>query len=357
MNEFSEDPFDSNDISTIRSYSGLASTFWSKIFSGLTATAYRERGEVFVNELWYAVLTAHQDDKYVEGLRKLGIGDDPPAVAAAKYHYFTNIIGGLDMEYIEETRKKVWIRYRSPMWTYAGTALLAMPASVRRTIFSAWHPRNGELMGAPQLGYVGTKFVMEGDAYDEGYFCEFDVPLRPEQRMGYKVVRHTPEFDSSIAPSLDSVLWPEARVLKARPKFSSHYARTTVDCLYARLGEFQTHHIVASTMRMLAVQYLPEWLSRTGVDDTSVKGIAAFNCELLKASRRSYNLVEEGDSLRIQVRNSNPFDESYPRELLEAFFEFQRMSARLINSHVRATWSANDAGEEWVFEDTGRWLW
>ena len=133
-----------------------------------TAVTYRELGEAALHKLWFDVLCNHQVDRYREGLDKLGIHEDTPAVAAAKYHYHTNIIGGLDMEYCEESDRKAWIRYKAPMWVYDGVGMLAMPGGLRRTVFSAWHPRNGRLMGCPRLGYVGTKFIMEGRDVDGG---------------------------------------------------------------------------------------------------------------------------------------------------------------------------------------------
>lgn len=351
------DRFKSDDLEIVRKYSVLASGLWGKTFSGLTATAFSQLGERFVNDLWYAVLTSHQDVKYNEGLRKLGIHEDPPAVAAAKYHYFTNIIGGLDMEYVEESPKKVWIRYLSPMWTYAGTALLAMPASVRRTIFSAWHPRNGELMGVPELGYVGTKFVMETEPYDEGYFIEHDAPLPPDRVMQFEAVRSTPEFDPATAPVLDPELWPEARMLKARPKFSSGYAQSTVDCLYHRVGEHRTHQIVATTMRGVAIQFLPDLMQKAGVQGDSLDTVTDFLAEILRASRRSFEVIRNGSTSQFRILDGNPFDESYSPELQRAFFEFAAMAARRINGHVAAEWSSNGTVEEWTLTDTGRWLW
>ncbi|MQA03610.1 MAG: hypothetical protein GEV07_13115 [Streptosporangiales bacterium] len=352
------DPFGSTDEDVVRRYSELATAFWSKAFSGLTAVAYRWHGSDFVNKLWYSVLTSHQDDKYVDGLRRLGIDGDPPAVAAAKYHYFTNIIGGLEMEYVEESKKKVWIRYLSPMWTYAGTALMAMPGNLRRTIFSSWHPRNGELMGCDRLGYVGTKFVMEGDPYDEGYFIEHDESLRPDQVMRFEVATRTPEFDPAVAPTLDPELWPEVRMLKARPKFSSRYSQATVDSLYRYLGTNITHDIVGDTMRMLAVQYLPDLRARTGAEGSSLADVATLHTELLKASRRPYEVVEQDDKrVRIAVNGRTPFGADYPDDLFQALFEFHAMATRLMNGHVRSSWTHDETGEHWTFEDTGSWLW
>ena len=44
-------------------------------------------------------------------------------------------------------------------------------------------------------------------------------------------------------------------------------------------------------------------------------------------------------------------------ELRQSLFEFQVMSARVLNGRVRATRERVSAGEIWTFEDTGRWLW
>src|SRR5699024_1065492 len=122
-----------HDLAGLREDCRLGTKFWSIVFSTLTTMTFREKGEDTTLRLWKNTLSGHQGDHYIEGLRKLGIGEnEPPAVIAAKYHYLTNKLAGLDMEYIEESPKKVWVRYLAPMWTYPGNALVAMPAAVRR---------------------------------------------------------------------------------------------------------------------------------------------------------------------------------------------------------------------------------
>ncbi|MCG5213632.1 hypothetical protein [Streptosporangium sp. KLBMP 9127] len=342
----------------LRASSALSTMFYSKVFSALTAITFREKGEAAVNDLWFRVLTSHQGDRYAEGLKKLGIHEDPPAVAAAKYHYFTNIIGGLDMEYAEESPRKVWIRYRAPMWMYSGVALIAMPASIRRTVFSSWHPRNGRYMGCPRLGYVGTKFSMEGDPYDEGYFIEHDHELTEDETMRFEVVARTPEFDPARAPVLDPELWPEARILKARPKFSAGYVRSTVECLYERYGALTTHQLVRSAMRMLAIQLTPELTAKAGVEGTTVADIAGFHHALVSATRRDATLERVDErTFRLLVRSANPFDASHPAELRSAFFEFHSAATRMLNGHVASDFTIRDGVDVWEFTDTGRWLW
>jgi hypothetical protein len=346
------------DLAWLRADSALATTYYSKMFSALTAITYREKGEAAVNDLWFRVLTSHQGDRYMEGLEKLGIHKDPPAVAAAKYHYFTNIIGGLKMEYVEESPRKAWVRYLAPMWMYSGVALIAMPASVRRTVFSSWHPRNGRYMGCPRLGYVGTKFSMEGDPYDEGYFFEYDHDLTEEEILRFEVVTSTPEFDPAAAPVLDPGQWPEARVLKARPKFSSGYVRSTVDCLYERYGELTTHQLVRSAMRMLAIQLTPELAAAAKTKGEAVQDIAAFHHTLVRATRREAELERvDAKTHRVIVRGTQPFDADGPAELRAAFFEFHSMATRMLNGHVAASFTSRDGTDIWEFTDTGRWLW
>jgi hypothetical protein len=338
----------------------LAAKLWSRTFSGLTAMTYRERGDEAISQLWYLLLTTHQGGHYREGLRKLGIRDDePPAVAAAKYHYFTNLLGGLPMEYVEESPRKVWVRYLAPMWTYAGVTMLALPGKLRRRIMSSWHPRNGELMGCPRLGWVGTKFVMEGSPYDEGYFCEYDRDLSPDERMGWETPKHTPECDYSKLPDLDPVMWPDARRWKARRNFSAGYVSTPVQILYRLYGEYVTHYLVGETLRCLAVQYTHEFLRDLDIKGRDLDSIVALFSGLLSACGQNFEVSSDGDRRRrIVLHGFKPFEDDALEGLRAACFQFQEMATRLMNGHVAVTRRRIDeTTEEWQLHDTGNWLW
>lgn len=141
------------ELDRLRRDCAIAGKTWNRSFSALLLSTLRSHGGAVLDRLWAALLLSHQDMYFVSSLQKLGIASDPPAVAAAKYHYFSNSLGGLGMEYVEENSRKVWIRYLAPACTYPGTALAALPLGVRRTVFSTWHPRNGELMGCRRLGW------------------------------------------------------------------------------------------------------------------------------------------------------------------------------------------------------------
>jgi len=349
-------------ITRLRMRADLATKLWGRTFSGLTCMTFREKGEPALHRLWFLVLSGHQVERYREGLQKLGIAGDPPAVAAAKYHYFTNLIGGLSMEYVEESPKKVWIRYTAPMWTYDGVALLALPANLRRTIFSAWHPQNGRLMGCPRLGYVGTKFIMEGDPYDEGYFMEYDHDLAPSEVMRYETVTRTPEFDPAKAPRLDPAAWPEARVLKARRNFSGGYVRATVEMLMGMYGLHATCHIAALAMRCLAVQYVHAFRSALGIEGRGAADVAALFAGLLDACGQDFVRERIDDRRhRIVLGSFLPLAPDAPEAIRGAWFAFQEGAARVVNGRLRVSRRIEGVGgaadhEVWEIEDTGRWL-
>lgn len=347
------------ELEALKTRLGTATRFWSRAFSGLTALTWREKGEAAVHRLWHEVLTAHQDERYDEGLRKLGIHEDPPAVAAAKYHYLTNLIAGLSMEYVEESPRKAWVRYTAPMWTYDGIAMLAMPGALRRTILGAWHPRNGEMMGCPRLGWVATKFIMEGDPFDEGYFYEYDHDLAPHERYRFERVTRTPEFDPAVAPRLDPREWPEARLVRARRNFSSRYLRTTVEVLLRQHGDMACWYLVQQTMRMLAIQYVHELATRLGVQGTGARDVAGLFAGLLACCSQKHTHEDVSPTRqRIVLESFRPFDDDAPEALRAACFHFQQMGARVLNGRLRVTRSADGPGREvWEFEDAGRWLW
>jgi len=90
------------DIESLRQRVALSTQFAWLVVSAVTATLYREKGEQALNDVWRTLMSAEQAIRFRDALVKLGIENDPPAVAAAKYHYFSNSIGGLTMHYIEE---------------------------------------------------------------------------------------------------------------------------------------------------------------------------------------------------------------------------------------------------------------
>ncbi len=157
---------------------------WALEYAALQLTLLRERGEPALTEFKYRILHMHQRAHFLDGLAKLGIARDlPPAVIAARYHYLSNQVGGLGMEYVEESPRTVWIRYLAPSWGFPGAGLFAVPSRSARAVFAGWHAHNGVSLGCPRLGFVLTKCYQDGEPYDEGFFHEYDHDLAPDERL------------------------------------------------------------------------------------------------------------------------------------------------------------------------------
>lgn len=348
------------DLAALRDRIALANNFAWTVVSGLTAICFRERGEKALNDIWAALLSSEQKTRFQAALAKLGIQNDPPALAAAKYHYFSNSIGGLNMHLIEESPKKVWIRYLGPWGTYPGIAALAVPTSVRRTVLSTWHPRNGILLGCARLGWVVTKSVAEGHPYDEGYFQEYDHDLAPEERFRVEHAERTPEFDPQKAPKLDPATWPEARWLKGSYSYGVDYVQHVIQIMHRLFGAPAARDLIATGMRLLAVQFGPDLAKASGEEGSSPAAIAASFASILCSFRNECCLEQtSADRVVLQIRGFVPFAHEADDGLRQAVFTLFAMMTRVRNGHVAIcrTFDGPSGIESWTLTDEKRWLW
>lgn len=346
-------------IEQLRERVALSTSFAWLVVSAASATLYREKGEQALNDMWRSLMTAEQSSRFREALVKLGIEKDPPAVAAAKYHYFSNTIGGLRMHFVEESSRKAWIRYLPPWGSFPGISALAMPPSLRRTILSTWHPRNGELLGCPRLRWVATKFVSEGHPYDEGYFEEVEHDLPLSERMKVEPVLRSPAFDPAQAPKLDPRAWPEARLLKGHHNYASDYALHTIQAVRRLFGEQAATHIVGMAMRFLAVQYSGQLARQTGCAEATPQSVARSAAAILRAFRNRVELACPSDTVaELAFTGFAPFEPVATPDMRAALFAFFEMGARVTSGTFTAerTFDAAAGVETWRFEDHQRWM-
>ncbi len=122
-------------------------------FTGLILTVVTRRGTADAAEFVFRVFRRQQQERFLPGLEKLGLSHLPPAVAAAQYHYLSNWIGGVHVEYMYETDRKAWIRYPPPRWIWKGTAICGVPGEVSRAMLRGWHANNGVALGDLRSGF------------------------------------------------------------------------------------------------------------------------------------------------------------------------------------------------------------
>ena len=88
---------------TLEEKSRFANSFYVELHNALLASLLAHHGQYALAQLQFQMLRRHHK-YFVPGLKKLGLDNEATdAIAAAKYHVLSNQLGGLDVDYIEET--------------------------------------------------------------------------------------------------------------------------------------------------------------------------------------------------------------------------------------------------------------
>ena len=227
-------------------------------FTGLILTTVTRRGTADAAEFVFRVFRRQQQERFLPGLKKLGISDLPPAVAAAQYHYLSNWIGGVHVEYMYETDRKAWIRYPPPRWIWKGTAICGVPGEVSRAMLRGWHANNGGALGNLNLGFVCTKQSVDGQDGLEGYYCEYDSELELDQRLVFARHLEAPLFDPATAPTLPVASWPKPRLEKAHRNYAMEYVKTAAPVMVQLFGPDDAGYLLRLTGKLIGMQYFDE---------------------------------------------------------------------------------------------------
>ena len=129
-------------------------TLYHNLFTGLNLAIASREGHDVVGEWAFNLFRRQHHEKFLSSFDKLGLSDLPHAVAAARYHCLSNRIGGVEVEYVEESDTKAWIRFPHPRWIYMGTAICGIPDSVGKGFVNGWYGQNGVSLQNPRLGFV-----------------------------------------------------------------------------------------------------------------------------------------------------------------------------------------------------------
>src|SRR4029079_1545576 len=84
----------------------------------------------------------------------------------------------------------------------------------RGGMLHGWHGHNGQSLGKPNLGFVCTGMTVDGMPGLEGYYFEYDRPLKEEERVRFAYDEEMPRVDCATQPRLETASWPEERRLK-----------------------------------------------------------------------------------------------------------------------------------------------
>jgi hypothetical protein len=257
-------------------------------FTGIVLAAVSRRGSDDAAELVFRVFRRQQRDTFLPGLRKLGLAGLPPAVAAARYHYLSNAIGGVGVEYVEEGPRKAWIRYPPPRWIWPGATICGIPSRVNAAMLRGWHANNGVMLGCLGLGFVCTGQTVDGDPGLEGYYIEHARDLAEDERLRFARDECMPRFDPTAAPALPAADWPAERLAKAKRGYAMTYCRTALQEAVALFGAAEGGALLGHAARLTGMQLFHATAAALGTQDA-----AAFMVAIAAA---------EGDAARAETQ-------------------------------------------------------
>jgi hypothetical protein len=271
--------------------------------TGLVLTLLNRRDAATAEAFVFHLFRRQHLERFLPGLDKLGLRGLPDAVAAARYHYFSNQLGGVAVEYLEVSPRKAWIRYPPPRWIWMGTAVCAIPSAVNRAMLRGWHAHNGVSLGNPRLGFVCTGTTVDGQPGLEGYYREFDDELAASERLQFRPAESAPFIDPRNLPRLDAVTWPAERQAKAYRNYALEYLRNGLPLLTQLLGPEEARFIGRISGLQIGMQCYRDIATRLVVDDRSAASMANLLNSLLAAQGEDVSR----DGLRVTQRGSRLF--------------------------------------------------
>ena len=241
-----------------------------RYLTGLVLGMVTELGEDRATDVVFGLFRRQHLERFLPGLAKLGLADEPDAVACAKYHYLSNHVGGVGVAFIPESDTKAWVRYLPPRWIFDGTALAGVPTRVARAMLHGWHGHNGISLGNRRLGFVCTGQTMDGRPGLEGYYVDEGRELEPDERVRFRFGEQCPPIDPGALPTLAADSWPDARIKKASRNYSMDYIRNIVPVLTEQLGPLAAQGVLHRTGQRIGMQYSSAVTDRLGTVDPGV---------------------------------------------------------------------------------------
>lgn len=245
-------------------------------FLGLQLMVTAEEGKEVVGEWMFRLFRQQHLDKFLSSFNKLGLNDLPHAVACAKYHVLSNGVGGVRVEYMEESDTKAWVRFRYPRWMYDGSAICGIPVEASRGFLKGWYAHNGVSLENPRLGYVCVSEDLTGQFGLCGYFKEFEHDLSDDERLQFAPNEIPPPFDPANQPSPPDEHWSEERLTKAARNYAMEYCRNGIRELAGIIGQDRTLEIGRKAARLTGLQQYKHMADLLGCDDGDVADAAKF---------------------------------------------------------------------------------
>ena len=251
-----------------------------QLLLGLQLRVATREGPQVVGDWMFRLFRQQHEDKFLSSFAKLGLQGLPHAVACARYHLLSNAIGGVAVEYMEESDTQAWVRFRYPRWMVDGAAICGVPLEAGRGFLRGWYAHNGVSLGNPRLGFVCVSEDISEDMRGQyglcGYFREYEHMLDEEQRLVFAPHERPPPFDPARQPQPPEAEWSAERLAKARRNYAVEYIRNGVAALVQVLGRERALALATQAARLTGLQQHIRMAEAVGGVDGGPNEAAAF---------------------------------------------------------------------------------
>jgi hypothetical protein len=281
---------------------GAVADLYHRLLTGMLLALASRAGTARGTDVVFRSFRRQQLEKFLPGLKKLGLERLPHAVACAQYHYLSNALGGAKVEWIPETDRKSWVRYAPPRWIFDGTAICGIPTEMSRAMMWGWHANNGMLLGNPRLGFVCTSQTTDGGPGAIGYYIEEDRDLAPDERLRFAPGEQPP----ATVGNLPTVDWDADRLVKVKRNYSMEYVRSLLSAMCQVLGPADGGHIGRIAARQIGMQFHDSVCEAMDVDPQPASAVPAFArmfARLLGASgeKVTLDIADDGSEAHISI--------------------------------------------------------
>mgnify|MGYP000955715069 CR=1 FL=1 len=287
---------ETNETAALKAAAGIYHSF----FTGLIITLVSRRSADAAARWVHAVFRHQHHEKFLSSFEKLGLTGMPDAVACAAYHYLSNSVGGVRVEFMRESDRKAWVNFVPPRWIYPGAAICGVPTEVSRGFLTGWYAQNGVSLGNPRLGFVCTAQTTDGQHGMSGYFLEHDRALAPDERLQFRPGELPPPFDAAAAPRLPAADWPAERLAKAERNYAMEYIRSGLPRLIELFGPAEGAYLGRTAARLVGAQLYAETAAKLGITGTSCEDFARFLQALAMGEGDEATISRDGDAFIVR---------------------------------------------------------
>ena len=282
---------------------GAAADLYHTYFTGLILTLVSRRSGTDAAEWVFRVFRHQHHEKFLSSFEKLGLSAMPHAVACAAYHYLSNAVGGVQVEFMRESDRKAWVRFVPPRWIYPGASICGVPTEVSRAMLRGWYAQNGVSLGNPRLGFVCTAQTVDGQHGLAGYFLEHTRDLDPDERLQFRSGELPPPFDPALAPGLPEGQWPPERLAKANRNYAMEYVRSGLPRLVELFGPADASHLGRVTGQLIGAQCYQQTATALDVKGDGASDFGDWMVRLAAAEGDSAEAGTRGDAAHV-IRRS-----------------------------------------------------